>query len=60
MKLLKLAQERKCNKIALGHHLDDIVETTLMNICYNGEVATMLPVMPYHAKRHQGSCPHIG
>lgn len=47
MELMKLAEKLGCNKIALGHHLDDIVETFMMNICYKSEISTMLPVMTY-------------
>ncbi|MDY0010161.1 MAG: ATP-binding protein, partial [Candidatus Izemoplasmatales bacterium] len=32
-----------CNKLALGHHFDDVIETTLMNIFYTGTFKTMLP-----------------
>lgn len=35
------------NKIALGHHLDDILETTLMNALAKGELSTMLPKLKY-------------
>ena len=41
--LYRLAQDRNCNKIALGHHYDDVIETTLMNILYSGSIQTMLP-----------------
>lgn len=41
--LYRFAKERGCNKIALGHHYDDVIETTLMNMFYAGEIATMLP-----------------
>lgn len=41
--LYKVAQERGCNKLALGHHFDDVIETTLMNIFYAGCYKTMLP-----------------
>ncbi|MFH0992816.1 MAG: ATP-binding protein [bacterium] len=41
--LYKLAQERGCNKLALGHHFDDVIETTLLNIFYAGSFKTMLP-----------------
>jgi len=33
--------------VALGHHLDDIVETLLMNMLHKGEISTMLPVLQY-------------
>jgi tRNA 2-thiocytidine biosynthesis protein TtcA len=39
--LLKYAVERGYNKIALGHHLDDMVETFFMNLCARGELSTM-------------------
>jgi tRNA 2-thiocytidine biosynthesis protein TtcA len=39
-----LADRFNCNKIALGHHKDDIIETFLINIFYSGEISTMLPV----------------
>ncbi|MGL5041703.1 MAG: tRNA 2-thiocytidine biosynthesis TtcA family protein [Culicoidibacterales bacterium] len=35
-----------CNKLALGHHLDDVVETVMMNILYAGKFETMLPILP--------------
>ncbi len=47
MELIKFAKEKGCNKIALGHHLDDIIETLLMNICFKSEIATMLPKFKY-------------
>ena len=39
------AQKLGCNKIALGHHFNDIVETILMSLIYNGEFKTMLPIL---------------
>lgn len=37
------AQEMGCNKIALGHHFDDVIETILMGIFYNGQFQSMMP-----------------
>lgn len=34
-----------CNKIALGHHFDDVVETILLSMIYNGEFKTMMPIL---------------
>jgi tRNA 2-thiocytidine biosynthesis protein TtcA len=45
-KLFQLANRFKCNKVALGHHKDDIIETLLLNIFYSGEISTMLPLQP--------------
>jgi tRNA 2-thiocytidine biosynthesis protein TtcA len=42
--LFHLAHRYKCNKIALGHHKDDIIETLLLNIFYSAEISTMLPL----------------
>lgn len=41
--LYKRAQALGCNKIALGHHFDDVIETTLMGMIYGGQMQTMLP-----------------
>ena len=43
-RLFRLAHQLKCNKVALGHHKDDIIETLLLNIFYSGEISTMLPL----------------
>ena len=40
------ATELGCNKLALGHHYDDVVETVLMNVLYGGKFETMLPILP--------------
>lgn len=41
--LYDLATKMNCNKIALGHHLDDLIETFLMNAFYSGQLASMAP-----------------
>lgn len=41
--LYEYAKKIGCNKIALGHHFDDVVETTLMSMFYGAEIKTMLP-----------------
>lgn len=41
--LYNFAQQLGCNKIALGHHFDDIIETTMLNVLYAGCYGTMLP-----------------
>lgn len=43
--MFSLAKELKCNKIALGHHMDDIIETMLMNITFEGNFTTMRPLL---------------
>ncbi len=45
--LLKYALEHGYNKIALGHHMDDMLETLLMNIMNKGEFSTMIPNLQY-------------
>jgi tRNA(Ile)-lysidine synthase TilS/MesJ len=39
--LLAFAREQGCSKIAFGHHLDDIIETLLLNMAYKAEISTM-------------------
>jgi len=45
--LLKYAMENNFNKIALGHHLDDIIETFFMNLCAKGEMNSMPILLEY-------------
>jgi tRNA 2-thiocytidine biosynthesis protein TtcA len=42
-RLFEIADELGCNKLALGHHKDDIIETLFLNIFYSGEISTMVP-----------------
>jgi len=42
-RLFEIADELGCNKLALGHHKDDIIETLFINMCYAGEISSMLP-----------------
>ena len=41
--LYNKAKELDCNKIALGHHFDDVIETTLLSMFYGSEIKTMMP-----------------
>ncbi|MDD5439847.1 MAG: tRNA 2-thiocytidine biosynthesis TtcA family protein, partial [Candidatus Omnitrophica bacterium] len=41
--IFTIAERNGCNKIAFGHHKDDIIETVLLNLFFNGEVSTMNP-----------------
>ncbi len=50
--LYRRAQELGCNKIALGHHYDDVIETILMGMLYGGQVQTMLPRL--HSTNFEG------
>lgn len=45
--LMNFSRAHGYDKIALGHHQDDILETFFMNMVYKGELSTMLPVMDY-------------
>jgi tRNA(Ile)-lysidine synthase TilS/MesJ len=41
--LYKKAKALNCNKLALGHHFNDVIETTMLNVLYSGNFKTMLP-----------------
>lgn len=50
--LYNKARELGCNKIALGHHFDDVVETVLMGMLYGAQMQTMMPKL--HSTFHDG------
>ncbi|MDO4650074.1 MAG: ATP-binding protein [Eubacteriales bacterium] len=50
--LYSKAKELGCNKIALGHHYDDVIETTLMGMLYGGQIQTMMPKL--HSENFEG------
>ena len=50
--LYKFAKDMDCNKIALGHHYDDVIETILMGMLYSGQVQTMMPKL--HSTNYEG------
>ena len=50
--LYNKAKELGCNKIALGHHFNDVIETTLLSMFYGSEIKTMLPKV--HSDHFQG------
>ena len=50
--LYNKAQELGCNKIALGHHFDDVIETTLLSMFYGSEIKTMMPKL--HSDNFKG------
>lgn len=45
-RLFEIADQLGCNKLALGHNKDDIIETLLINMFYSGQISTMVPVQP--------------
>ncbi|MDO4963206.1 MAG: ATP-binding protein [bacterium] len=50
--LYNKAKEFGCNKIALGHHLSDVIETTLLSMFYGAEIKTMMPKL--HSTNFEG------
>ncbi len=50
--LYNKAKELECNKIALGHHFDDVIETTLLSMFYGSEIKTMMPKL--HSDNFKG------
>lgn len=50
--LYKKAKELGCNKIALGHHFDDVIETILMSMLWGGQIQTMMPKLK--SKNYEG------
>jgi len=50
--LYKKAKELGCNKIALGHHYDDVIETLLMGMLYSGQFQAMMPKL--HSTNYEG------
>nr|WP_297704976.1 ATP-binding protein [uncultured Butyrivibrio sp.] len=50
--LYSKAKELGCNKIALGHHYDDVIETILMGMMYGGQIQTMMPKL--HSTNFEG------
>lgn len=49
-RLFEIAYELDCNKLALGHNKDDIIETLFLNMCYAGEISTMVPCQSFFQK----------
>ena len=50
--LYSKAKELGCNKIALGHHFDDVIETTVMSMFYSSQIRAMLPKL--HSDHFEG------
>ena len=50
--LYNYARQLGCNKIALGHHFDDVIETTMMSLLYSGQIKSMMPKL--HSSNFDG------
>lgn len=50
-RLFEVADELDCQKLALGHNKDDVIETFFMNVCYAGEISTMLPSQTFFQQK---------
>ena len=49
--IFKLASELNCNKVAFGHHKDDLIETFFLNIFFGASVSTLMPVQEFFEGR---------
>ena len=50
-RLFEIADELGCHKLALGHNKDDVIETLFMNMCFAGEISTMLPYQKFFQEK---------
>ncbi len=50
-RLFEIADRLGCTKLALGHNKDDLIETLFLNICYAGEISTMVPRQDFFGGR---------
>lgn len=57
--LFEECEKRDISIIAMGHHLDDLVETSMMNLCFRGNFSTMQPVQPFFGGKIQMIRPMI-
>ncbi|NBK21557.1 MAG: adenine nucleotide alpha hydrolase [Spirochaetia bacterium] len=57
--LFETCEKREISVVALGHHMDDLVETTMMNLCFRGNFSTMQPVQPFFGGKIQMIRPMI-